>query len=153
MQFPLYSESVYHSYQFSRPGLTNPFLDSRSSLLDSRFSILNSPFSILNSRSSIHDPRSSLPASRFSILDPRSSIPDPRFSILEARYFSILYFRSSIFEPHFPNLDRHKEPSNSYTYKILWNFVRILENIALLPMIYGCTAFIYFIFIPIIKYN
>jgi len=71
LKLPLCSEPVWHSHPFSRPGLTSPILDSRSSLLDSWFSIVNSPFRILNSRSSIHDPRSSLPASRFSIPDPR----------------------------------------------------------------------------------
>ena len=85
-------------------------LDPRFSIPDSRFSILNSPFSILNSRSSIQDPRSSLPDSR-----------------------------SSIFEPRFTVLDRHGGPSGSYTCKISWDFVRILENTALLPVMYGCT--------------
>ena len=79
LKLPLCSEPVCHSHQFSRPGLTSPILDSRSSLLDSRFSILNS-------RSSIHDPRSSLPASRFSILDSRSSILDP-ILLLHFRYW------------------------------------------------------------------
>ena len=110
LKLPLCSEPVCHSHQFSRPGLTSPILDSRSSLLDSRFSILNSPFSILNSR---------------------SSILDPRFPLLDSR--------SSIFEPRFTVLDRHGGPSGSYTCKISWDFVRILENTALLPVMYGCT--------------
>ena len=108
LKLPLCSEPVCHSHQFSRPGLTSPILDSRSSILDprfsipdSRFSILNSPFSILNSRSSIQDPRSSLPASRSSILEPRFTV-----------------------------LDTHGGPSGSYTCKISWDFVRILENTA-----------------------
>ena len=110
MKLPLCSEPVCHSHQFSRPGLTSPILDSRSSILASRFPILDSQFSILDSQFSIQYPRSSLPASRF-----------------------------SIFEPRFTVLDRHGGPSGSYTCKISWDFVRILENTALLPVMYGCT--------------
>ena len=110
LKLPLCSEPVCHSHQFSRPGLTSPILDSRSSILASRFPILDSQFSILDSQFSIQYPRSSLPASR-----------------------------SSIFEPRFTVLDRHGGPSGSYTCKISWDFVRILENTALLPVMYGCT--------------
>ena len=110
LKLPLCSEPVCHSHQFSRPGLTSPILDSRSSILDPRFSIPDSRFSILHSR--------------FSILDPVSSILASRFSI---------------FEPRFTVLDRHGGPSGSYTCKISWDFVRILENTALLPVMYGCT--------------
>ena len=117
LKLPLCSEPVCHSHQFSRPGLTSPILDSRSSILDPRFSIPDSRFSILHSR--------------FSILDPRSRILDPRFPLLDSR--------SSIFEPRFTVLDRHGGPSGSYTCKISWDFVRILENTALLPVMYGCT--------------
>ena len=123
--FPTWLEKTHSRFSILDPG--SSLLDPGSSLLDSRFSILNSPFPILNSRSSIQDPRSSLPTYRFSIL---ASIPDPRFSILESRYFSILYSRSSIFEPRFTVLDRHGGPSGSYTCKISWDFVRILENTA-----------------------
>ena len=75
LKLPLCSEPVCHSHQFSRPGLTSPILDSRSSILASLFPILDSQFSILHSR--------------FSILDPRSRILDPRFPLLDPRYWNL----------------------------------------------------------------
>ena len=89
---------VCHSHQFSRPGLTSPILDSRSSILASRFPILDSQFPILHSQFSILDPRSSILASRFSILDPRSSILDSRFSTLDSQFSSLDISRFSILD-------------------------------------------------------
>ena len=113
LKLPLCSEPVCHSHQFFPTWLDKPH--SRFSILDPRFSIPDSRFSILHSRFSILDPVSSILASRFLILDPRYS--KPRFTVL----------------------DRHGGPSGSYTCKISWDFVRILENTALLPVMYGCT--------------
>ena len=143
---PLCSEPVRLPFSSILPTrLDKPH--SRFSILDPRFSIPDSRFSIPHSPFSILDPRSSILASRFSILDSRSSILDPRSSILDSR-LSILNSRVSIFldslfsiifEPRFTVLDRHGGTSVSYTCKILWDFVRILENTALLPVMYGCT--------------